>query len=120
MTSIQSQPWMGLEIRTSRLLRPAVSPSPTRLPVLDWQFSCGGGPVGGSGQSFGDETTPLANLDYWGSDFSGNAGILGQSGTYYPSIFGPNAFFNSQFHSLYAWRSTGNANYHALQVTLRK
>jgi len=83
-------------------------------------FSCGGGPVGGSGQSFGDETTPLANLDYWGSDFSGNAGILGQSGTYYPSIFGPNAFFNSQFHSLYAWRSTGNANYHALQVTLRK
>ena len=83
-------------------------------------FSCGGGPVGGPGQSFGDETTPLANLDYWGSDFSGNAGILGQSGTYYPSIFGPNAFFNSQFHSLYAWRSTGNANYHAMQVVLRK
>ena len=83
-------------------------------------FGCGGGPVGGAGQSFGDETTPLANLDYWGSDFSGNAGILGQSGTYYPSIFGPNAFFNSQFHSLYAWRSTGNANYHAMQVTLRK
>ncbi len=83
-------------------------------------FSCGGGPVGGPGQSFGDETTPLAQLDYWGSDFSGNAGILGQSGTYYPSIFGPNAYFNSQFHSLYAWRSTGNASYHAMQVLLRK
>jgi hypothetical protein len=85
-------------------------------------FSCGGGPVFG----FGDETTPLANLDYWGSDFSGNAGIAGTlldaSGnpTYYPSIFGPNAFFNSQFHSLYAWRSVGNANYNAMQVTLRK
>ncbi len=79
-------------------------------------FGCGGGPVFG----FGDETTPLANLDYWGSDFSGNAGILGQSGTYYPSIFGPNAFFNSQFHSLYAWRSVGNANYHAMQVNLRR
>jgi len=79
-------------------------------------FACGGGPVFG----FGDETTPLAQLDYWGSDFSGTAGILGQSGTYYPSIFGPNAFFNSQFHSLYAWRSTGNANYHAMQVNLRK
>src|SRR6266852_3400505 len=38
-------------------------------------FSCGGGPVGGPGQSFGDETTPLAQLDYWGSDFSGTAGI---------------------------------------------
>ncbi len=83
-------------------------------------FSCGGGPVGGPGQSFGDETTPLAQLDYWGSDFSGTAGILGQSGTYYPSIYGPNAFFNSQFHSLYAWRSVGNANYHALQAVLRK
>ncbi len=44
-------------------------------------FACGGGPVFG----FGDETTPLAQLDYWGSDFSGNAGILGASGTYYPS-----------------------------------
>ena len=79
-------------------------------------FACGGGPVFG----FGDETTPLAQLDYWGSDFSGNAGILGQSGSYYPSIFGPNAYFNSQFHSLYAWRSVGNANYHAMQISLRK
>jgi hypothetical protein len=80
-------------------------------------FGCGGGPVGAG---FGDETTPLANLDYWGSDFSGNAGILGTSGAYYPSVLGPNAFFNSQFHSLYAWRSVGNANYNALQVNLRK
>lgn len=79
-------------------------------------FGCGGGPVFG----FGDETTPLANIDYWGSDFSGNAGILGQSGAYYPSKFGPNAFFNSQFHSLYAWRSIGSSNYHAMQVNLRK
>jgi hypothetical protein len=83
-------------------------------------FACGGGPAGGAGQSFGDETTPLAQIDYWGSDFSGNAGIAGASGTYYPSKFGPNAFFNSQFHSLYAWRSIGNAAYNALQVVLRK
>ena len=79
-------------------------------------FGCGGGPVNG----YGDETTPLANLDYWGSDFSGNPGILGTSGTYYPSVLGANAFFNRQFHSLYAWRSIGNANYHALQANLRK
>src|SRR5438552_964387 len=52
--------------------------------------------------------------------FSGTAGILGESGRYYPSIFGPNAFFNSQFHSLYAWRSVGNSNYHAMQVNVRK
>jgi len=86
-------------------------------------FSCGGGPVFG----FGDETTPLANLDYWGSDYSGNGGIAGtltngagSPQNYYPSIFGTNAFFNSQFHSLYAWRSIGDANYNAMQVVLRK
>ena len=79
-------------------------------------MACGGGPVFG----FGDETTPLAQLDYWGSDFSGTGGILGSSGTYYPTIFGTNAFFNSQFHSLRAWRSIGTANYNALQVVLRK
>ena len=79
-------------------------------------MNCGGGPVNG----FGDETTPLAQLDYWGSDFSGNAGILGKSGTYYPTVLGANAFFNKQFHSLYAWRSIGNANYHAMQINLRK
>jgi hypothetical protein len=85
-------------------------------------MGCGGGPAGDPNQfqSFGDETTPLANLDYWGSDFSGNGGILGTSGNYYPSVLGTNAFFNSQFHSLYAWRSIGNANYHAMQVSLRK
>ncbi|HEY6765324.1 MAG TPA: carboxypeptidase regulatory-like domain-containing protein, partial [Candidatus Sulfotelmatobacter sp.] len=79
-------------------------------------FSCGGGPMNG----FGDETTPLAQLDYWGSDFSGTPGILGQSGNYYTSVLGPNSFFNSQFHSLFAWRSMGSANYNALQATLRK
>ncbi len=79
-------------------------------------MACGGGPVNG----FGDETTPLAQLDYWGSDFSGNAGIAGVNGNYYPTVLGHNAFFNPQFHSLYAWRSIGNANYHAMQVNLRK
>ena len=85
-------------------------------------MGCGGGPAGDPNlfQSFGDETTPLANLDYWGSDFSGNGGILGTSGAYYPSVLGTNAYFNSQFHSLYAWRSIGSANYHAMQVNLRK
>jgi hypothetical protein len=59
-------------------------------------------------------------------DFSGTPGIAGtvpDSGgniTYYPSVYGPNAFFNSQFHSLYAWRSIGNANYHAFQASVRK
>ncbi|HKH99548.1 MAG TPA: TonB-dependent receptor [Candidatus Sulfotelmatobacter sp.] len=81
-----------------------------------------------------NETTALSALDYAGSDFNaaGVAGIAGMltggSGcgyancpaNYYPSILGQNAFFNSQFHSLYAWRSIANANYNALQVSLRK
>ena len=73
-----------------------------------------------------NETTGLGMIDFYGSDFSGLAGIQGQltepSGdfTHYPSKFGANAFFNRQFHSLYAWRSVGNANYNALQVNIRK
>jgi len=105
---------------------PGVTPLYTSDPVQAMYdlFACGGGPfgdpnVGPFGQSFGDETTPLAQLDYWGSDFNGTPGILGQSGNYYTSTLGPNAFFNSQFHSLFAWRSMGNANYNALQVSLR-
>jgi hypothetical protein len=68
-----------------------------------------------------NETTALGQLDFLGSDFSGNAGIAGIDGNnYYPTTLGANAFFNDQFHSLYAWRSVGNANYHALQATIRK
>jgi hypothetical protein len=74
-----------------------------------------------------NETTPLWQLDQVGSDFSGNAGIAGvatdASGNplhYYPTKLGPAAFFNKQFKSLYAWRSNGNANYNALQVSLHK
>jgi hypothetical protein len=81
-----------------------------------------------------NETTALSALDYAGSDFNaaGTAGIAGMltggancgysncPANYYPTIFGSNAFFNNQFHSLYAWRSVANANYNALQVSLRK
>lgn len=36
------------------------------------------------------------------------------------SRFGPYTFYNQQFSSLYAWRTIGNANYNALEVTLSK
>jgi Carboxypeptidase regulatory-like domain len=96
----------------------ACSGGSTTIPVQAMYdlMACGGGPING----FGDETTPLAQLDYWGSDYSGNAGIAGVNGNYYPTVLGPNAFFNKQFHSLYAWRSIGNANYNAMQINLRK
>ena len=67
-----------------------------------------------------NETTALGVLDFYGTDFSGNAGIQGTSGTFYGPRGGANTFFDSQFHSLYAWRSIGNANYNAMQINLRK
>ena len=54
----------------------------------------------------GNETTGLAILDLYG----------------YPvePVTGLNTFYNAQYSSLYAWRSVANADYHALQVSLRK
>ena len=68
----------------------------------------------------GNETTALGVLDFYGSDFGGVGGIQGTSGAFYPPRGGANTFFNTQFHSLYAWRSIANANYNAMQVNLRK
>ena len=70
----------------------------------------------------GNETTALGVLDFYGSDFNqqGIPGIASQLGNYYTARQGANTFFNSQFHSLYAWRSIANANYNAMQVNIRK
>jgi hypothetical protein len=53
-----------------------------------------------------NETTALLVMDIFG----------------YPaySKFGPYAFYNAQYSSLYAWRSIANSNYHAMQLTFRK
>jgi hypothetical protein len=110
----------------------------TPLKPGDQYSTCSGNPAGTSSalqaaydlfqcySTSGGETTALGVLDFYGSDFSGTAGIAGvdpngnPTGNYYPSIGGPNTFFDSQFHSLYGWRSIGNANYHAMQVNLQK
>ena len=67
-----------------------------------------------------NETTALWQLDQAGSDYSGNPGLAGVSGNYYTPVTGASTFFNRQFKSLYAWRSAGNANYNALQVSVHK
>jgi len=62
----------------------------------------------------GNETTALSILDLTGiRDF-------GDPNTFYTPIGGLNSFFNKQYSSLYAWRSMANANYHAMQVNLRR
>ncbi len=55
----------------------------------------------------GNETSALFNLDV--------------PGLCYPacSKLGPDAYFDSQFSSLYAWRSIGDSSYNALQLMLR-
>jgi Carboxypeptidase regulatory-like domain len=59
-----------------------------------------------------NETGPLQLWD--------SAGIPDANGgaPYFPTGHA-NTFLNPQFSSLYAWRSTGNANYNAMEVTLR-
>ncbi|MBV9301448.1 MAG: TonB-dependent receptor [Acidobacteriaceae bacterium] len=56
-----------------------------------------------------NETTGLFVLDY--------PGVRCPNGC---SKFGPNAFYNPQFASLYGWRTIGNSSYNAAQFTLRK
>jgi hypothetical protein len=60
-----------------------------------------------------NETTPLQFLDQGGiPDFNNpNQSYFG--------IGGPFTFFTPQFAALYAFRTNSNANYHALQVSLR-
>jgi hypothetical protein len=71
---------------------------------------------------FGDETTGQGMIDFYGTDVNpfGKPGFATTFGNYYPTTLGPNTFFNHQFHSLFAWRSIGSANYNALQATLRR
>lgn len=57
----------------------------------------------------GNETTGLYILDF--------PGVGCDNGC---SKFGPNAFYNSQYSSLYAWRSIGTSSYNALQAQLQK
>jgi hypothetical protein len=72
----------------------------------------------------GNETTALSILDLGGiRDFTNdpncdNPGF--PACVFYGPTTGFNSYFNKQFSSLYAWRSMANANYHALQVNLRK
>jgi hypothetical protein len=70
-----------------------------------------------------NETTALFVLDLLGIEDATDDPMCGQTGhpscTFYFPSGGQNTYFNSQYSSLYAWRSTGNANYHAMQVNLR-
>ena len=61
----------------------------------------------------GNETTSLFFMDLPGT-IPGISGCVPSC-----SVFGPYAYFDSQYSSLYAWRSVGNAAYNGLQLMLR-
>jgi hypothetical protein len=62
----------------------------------------------------GNETTAIQLLD---QGILADPNLSGQ--TYYASG-GPYSFLDPQYAALYTWRSVSNANYHGLQVNLRR
>ncbi len=61
-----------------------------------------------------NESLALYELDENGIPDANNS-----SRVYFPNT-GQYSYYTPQFSSLFAWRSMANANYHALQVTLRR
>jgi len=59
--------------------------------------------------NLGNETSALFYLDL--------PGLQCPNGC---SIYGPFAYYDAQYSSLYAWRTVSNSDYHALEVTLRR
>jgi hypothetical protein len=64
----------------------------------------------------GDEVVALQDVDTptFGACFPLCSTLPGQT------TFQPYNFFSPQFSSLWAWRSSGNASYHALNITVRR
>jgi hypothetical protein len=67
----------------------------------------------------GNETTGLFFVDEFGIPGS-QQDSNGTPLNFYYTNLGPNAFFNSQYSSLYAWRSIGYSNYNSFQLSLNK
>ncbi len=61
-----------------------------------------------------NESLALYELDEYGIPDANNSNRV-----YYPST-GQYTYYTPQFSSMFAWRSIANANYHAMQVTLRR
>lgn len=102
-------------------------------PIAYWQnlFPAAAGSAGVSNCAPGAVANPTATQNIYDQVFCN--GLLhnetstlffmdGESGSCFPacSIFGPNAYFDNQYSSLYAWTSSGNSSYHAMQLMMRK
>jgi len=68
---------------------------------------------------FNNESTAIQVIDQNGFPDPNNTGVVYHGNCGATSSI-PNCYLNSQYDSLFAWRSVGTASYHALQVNLRK
>ncbi len=65
-----------------------------------------------------NETTGLFYLDLFG--VPGTQYSNGAPANFYYTKYGPYAFYNQQYSSLYGWRSVGYSNYNSFQLSLTK
>ncbi|HUJ71490.1 MAG TPA: TonB-dependent receptor, partial [Verrucomicrobiae bacterium] len=120
---------------TTMLAKMAVANTPeSRVkPIAYWEdlFPAAGGPAGESGYAPGIPGNPTATQNIYDLYYSNNPNFIyalqyldapSAGSTCFPacSKLGPYAFWDDQFSSLYAWRSTGTSNYNAFQATLRR
>lgn len=66
-----------------------------------------------------NETTGLQDIDVFGIPGS-TTDINGNPNNFYFANTGPFTWFDSQYSSLFAWRSQSFSHYHAMQVTFQK
>ena len=106
----------------------ANTPESSVQPIAYWEdlFPGAAGPSGITGAAPGIPANPSATQNIYDLYFANgnNATYALQSlDTYcFPacSTLGPYAYWNDQFSSAFAWRSSGVSNYNALQMTLRR
>jgi len=110
----------------------ANTPESSVKPIAFWEdfFPAAGGPAGESGYAPGIPANPSATQNIYDLYYANNPNFIYAlysldvpfGGACFPacSKLGPYAFWDDQFSSMYAWRSTGTSNYNAFQAMLRR
>lgn len=99
----------------------AITPQLVGATASYWDFLFGSTPAAGYDTNVQAAYDILSN-PFYGFLYNETTGLFVIDLFGYPAVpvTGYNTFFNQQYSSLYAWRSIGNAAYHALQVTVRR
>ncbi|MBV8050891.1 MAG: carboxypeptidase regulatory-like domain-containing protein [Acidobacteriaceae bacterium] len=97
-----------------------------KIPFWENFFPAAAGPAGESGYAPGIPANPTATQNIYDVYYANNPNFiyaLQSLDTFcFPacSTLGPYAFWDDQFSSMYAWRTTGSSNYNAFQAMLRR